>query len=463
MIALIVAVYWMVREWINSRYAFIAAFIVMIRYGLFGFWANSYWDGAFTALGGVLLVGGFKAIMSRPNLSNGSAVGLGAAILMTTRPYEGMFFAFPLGASLVLQFVRSTRLGRKSLIPSGLAAAALVAGGFGLTFAHNEAVTGDWKVEPYSLYRQTVAEAPAFLLESRSPQRDAPARYAGTRFTLDIEAKAYDRRATWGGILSAETFRFRNYWNFFVGFALLIPFVVGVYTLRSEPALLLAAASLGVGLSFLTWGHAHYAAPGFGFVILAIMDGFRRLRQWRPWACPYGLWVSRLLPLALVIGSVIPLSSALTGWPTFTMLVNIHDSTPCCWLRPRSLHMAVEDEVDRDQARNLVIVDTGPKAPIDAILVSNGPDIDDEQTIWVNDDAEFNRLAIDRYPVRRIWRLGWLDDGAACLQPFEAVSSLADPSGDSGRLSADQERGWLAGSPGRCPAGLVHAPFVGLK
>ena len=136
--------------------------------------------------------------------------------------------------------------------------------------------------------------------------------------------------------MSAEAFRLRNYWNFYVGFALLIPFVVGLYALSGEPTLLLAAASLGVGLSLETFDFAHYAAPGFGFVILAVMAGFRRLRQWRPWGFPYGLSLSRVLPPALVLGSVIPLSSALTGRPTFTTFVNTHFSTPCCWLRPRS-------------------------------------------------------------------------------------------------------------------------------
>ena len=44
---------------------FIAAFIVIIRYGLFSLWVNAYWGGAFTALGGALLLGGFKAVRWR--------------------------------------------------------------------------------------------------------------------------------------------------------------------------------------------------------------------------------------------------------------------------------------------------------------------------------------------------------------------------------------------------------------
>jgi hypothetical protein len=96
--------------------------------------------------------------------------------------------------------------------------------------------------------------------------------------------------------------------------------------------------------------------------------------------------------------------------------------------------------------------------PTKESLVSNDPDIDDEKTIWANDDPEFNQLAIDRYRDRRVWRLGWLDDGAACLQLFQAGSSLADARPDS-----EHKQGWVPGSPDRCPGGLIHAQFVELK
>ncbi len=107
MIVLTVTIYWMVREWINAKYAIIAAFVVIMRLGLFSLWVNSYWGGAFTALGGVFLLGGFKAVRSRPNLFNGAVVGSGVVILMTTRPYEGLVYAAPFGAALILQCIRS--------------------------------------------------------------------------------------------------------------------------------------------------------------------------------------------------------------------------------------------------------------------------------------------------------------------------------------------------------------------
>ena len=121
------------------------------------------------------------AIRSNPSLLNGALIGLGVFILMTTRPYEGMFFALPLGAALVLRFIRSTAPERRSLIPAGLMAAVLVAAGFGLTLAHNEAVTGDWKVVPDSLYRQAyggsapvLSDEPASTRWNAGPVRQNP-------------------------------------------------------------------------------------------------------------------------------------------------------------------------------------------------------------------------------------------------------------------------------------------------
>ena len=171
MVALTVAVYWMVREWMNAKYAFIAAFIVIIRYGLFSLWVNAYWGGAFTALGGVLLLGGFKAVRSRPNLCYGAVVGSGVVILMTTRPYEGAAYAAPFGAALIIQFIRSTSWERRSLIPAGVAAAVVVAAGVGLSFADNQATTGDWKVSPYWLYRETNKHLPSWCKTSNRPKR----------------------------------------------------------------------------------------------------------------------------------------------------------------------------------------------------------------------------------------------------------------------------------------------------
>ena len=72
---------------------------------------------------------------------------------------------------------------------------------------------------------------------------------------------------------------------------------------------MLAAASLAIGFWLGSFDFAHYAAPAFGLVMLATMAGFRSLRQWRPRGYSCRLSVTRVLPLALVVGSVVPLTN----------------------------------------------------------------------------------------------------------------------------------------------------------
>ena len=458
MAALAVAVYWMVRVWMDARYGLVAALIVILRFGLFSMWVNSYWGGAFTALGGILILGAYKLLETRPTALAGAAFGLGAVILMTTRPYEGLFFAAPITLALVVYLIRAHPDVRRSLAIPGALAAALVVAGLGLSLAHNRAVTRDWKAPPYVEYQRTTGYAPALWLQKPVANPPTPPRYQN--FGSDI-ALAQQMR-TIGGFQSFEEFRFLSYWGFYIGFALSIPFFLGVWALRREPAILASAASLAVALVLVTWNWAHYAAPGFGVVILCVMLGFRRLRVWRPSGAAFGLSLSRTLPLALLLGAALPISSAIFGAPAFPMWTSGMHNAPCCWIHSRSIHVATENEVDRSNGRNLVIADTGPKAPPEEILIANEPDIDNARTIWVNHDPEFDAATIEHYPDRRIWRLSWLDDRSPCLQLFKAPPRQVSANlfGDMAPLPGDPDRGWFPASEGKCPGGLTRAPWT---
>ena len=454
MTALTVAVYWMAREWINSQFALVAALIVFLRFGLFSLWVNSYWMPAFTALGGTLLLGGYKSLKIRPGLAGGAALGGGVVILMT-RPYEGLFFAAPIGVALVVHFFRSNAGIRKSLALPAALAAALIVGGLGLTFAQNRAATGDWKVFPYTNFRPDQQGVPPWFI-ARADLTRSSLRYDWNRRARQVDIDHYERRGTCSGILKAEALRFRYYWTFYVGFALSIPFVLGVWSLRREPVVLFSAGCLGLALALGSFDFAHYASPGFGFVVLSIIVGFRALRGWNA----FGLSLSRTLPLALVFGLAVPLTLMLTGRTAFPMFADNPFGSACCWLWPRSLHVAVGNEVERDAGRNLVIVDSGPNAPGPEVMVANDADLDAAKTIWVNEDPEFDKATIDRYPGRRVWRVTWLDAGAPCLQLFKTLPGAAGVPGSVVSLAADPDRGWLPAPAERCPGGLTREPWT---
>ncbi len=461
MAALTVAVYWMVREWVNARYGFVAALIVILRFGMFGMWVNSYWGGAFTALGGVLLLGAFKSLKSRPTIAAAAALGLGAVILMTTRPYEGLFYAAPFALALGVHFLRSSAAVRISMAVPAAVAIGLVLGGLSLTLVHNQAVTGDWKLATYVQYQKTTGTTHTLLVQSPVESSQSLARYDVNKRLFANDYVVVERGRRIGSLFSMEYLKFKHYWDFYVGFALFVPFVIGVWALRREPAVLLSGAFLAFALSIGTWSWAHYAAPGFGIVILAVMLGFRDLRVWRPWRFPYGRSLSRTLPLALLIGTAVPLSSALFGVPASRMFVDSMTFSPCCWIHARSLHIAIENEIDRSEDRNIVLADTGPKAPVSELLIANDPKIEDARTIWINDDPEFNVSTINRYAGRRVWHLSWLDDGGPCLQRFQTISGGSGEPLSGGFASAVGRPGERvdSGASGAVPA-RTHARAV---
>jgi hypothetical protein len=451
------AVFWMVRTWISPGFALVAALIVTLRFGLFTLWVNSYMDPVLTALGSVLLVGSYKVLRSRPTLIAGAAFGVGLALLITTRPYDGFLFGAPIATALAIDFVRSTSAARKAAAVPAALALALLAGAVGLTFAQNEAVTGDWKTFPAVLYRDQMSVAPFSFIPTWRPSADHAPRYDWTRRNLDFDAAQYQRRQTARTIVSAETFRFGNYWCFYLGFALTLPFILGLWFLRREPPLLISGALVGFGLAILSFDLSHYASAGFGLVILSVMLGFRALRGWRPSGRPFGLALSRTLPLTLVLAAAVPLRAAFSGPPTTSIYSDNAVNASCCWLWPRSLHNAVNSELDRLGDRHLVIADTGPQSPGDEVLIANDPDLDSARTIWINADPEYDRATIDPYPGRRVWRLSWLD-GRPCLQELKAVTSApgAPLAGTFESLAPDLARGWRPAPTDTCPGGLTR-------
>jgi hypothetical protein len=453
MIVLCVATYWALRVWIGPRYAFVAALLAIVRFGLFSFWVNSYCGGAFTALGGLLLLGGYKRLVDRPAIAAGAWVGAGAFILMTTRPFEGLLFAAPFGVALIVAFVKARRQGRRPMLIAGIVASLFVAGGGALTVAHDTAVTGDWKLAPYTLYRQTTAETPPFIFER--PNRGARARYPLTSIGLDEERRYYQSRPSIVDHIAAEAQRLFNYWNFYVGFALSAPFFMGLVCLRRYPVLVLASIVLLAGLAIETWDFAHYAAPAFGVFSLAIVLGLRALRRWRPRGPPIGLALSRWLPLTLTVGLWTPVSAALLGGGSFE---NYQRSASCCVIRTETIHQLTERLLGAVAEPNIVVVNEGPWAPRYVMLVYNEALVSKAHVIWLNEDPAMNPATIARYPGRRVWRLTWSPPGGACLRQdprrFDPAVNLS--LANSPRAS---KNGWGTGASDTCPDGLYHAPL----
>src|SRR5439155_20534770 len=56
------AICWALQGWLPPGWALLGGLLGVIRLATFSYWADSYWGGTVTALGGALLLGGFPRI-----------------------------------------------------------------------------------------------------------------------------------------------------------------------------------------------------------------------------------------------------------------------------------------------------------------------------------------------------------------------------------------------------------------
>ena len=75
-----------------------AACIAVLRLGVFSYWTNTYHAaGSLGALGGALILGGLPRLMKTARIRYATLMGIGIAILVLTRPYEGVLLCLPVG------------------------------------------------------------------------------------------------------------------------------------------------------------------------------------------------------------------------------------------------------------------------------------------------------------------------------------------------------------------------------
>jgi hypothetical protein len=319
--AMCMAITWMLQGWMPTEWALLGGVLVLSRLGLFSYWVNSYWGGAVAMAGAALVLGASARIYEYQRLRDVLIFGLGAGILAISRPVEGFIFCVPVAVALLwwsLWQEQPTRQARAKhiLLPLAACMACIV----GFVGYYNYRVTGSPVVFPHFIEQRDYITTPVFLWQHAKP----PISYANPQFDDFYNSFMPGLYHTsWPDAEGQLTWKSTEFWQFFLGPALSIPFLALPWLLGDGRIRLLLAQVLlsGLGLWVVVFYHAHYSAPIAATVYLLMMLGMRRMRGWRLGRRTIGVGLTRLLVLfslltgpAYFIRSFLPSSNSLTQW-----------------------------------------------------------------------------------------------------------------------------------------------------
>ena len=391
---------WALQGWLPPRWALLGSLLVVLRLGMLSYFANSYWGGAPAALGGALLIGALPRIKRSCRVRDSILLGLGLALLANTRPYEGGV----LGASVVLALIIGTTgkngWPRRTIVlrlalPLGIIALLTVAG-----MAYYDArVFGKAWILPYQTNRATYAVAPVFPWQSPSPIPKYN-HNAMREFYLGWEMDEYKSAHSLIGRIDQLTWETISFWQFYVGPALSLPFLMlaAICGDRKVRFLLFAGAVLIVVLTAGVFFNPHYAAPGTALFFILLVQCIRRLRLWRWNGGRTGVALVRfILPISAAMFVIVACAPAQLSrpWPDFNWYYFVPAETP----RSRVL-----EHLNQMPGNQLVIVRYGTKHKSFNEWVYNEPDIDHAKVVWAREmDPDQNQRLIRYFAGRRIW------------------------------------------------------------
>ncbi|MDB5743487.1 MAG: putative rane protein [Polaromonas sp.] len=410
---------WMLQGWVSLPMAFLGGVLVAVRLGIFSFWTNSYYGGAFTAFGAMLVFGALARVLKEPRWRDGLVMGLGAAILMVSRPYEGMLLCLPVAIAVLVRWLRpGWKGGRWAIAKLALPALLLLGAGGGLLLSYNKAATGDFLKDAYRLNRETYASAPAFLVsppvvsQNRGP--------AHMRAYFEREAQPYHYRESAAKLVRSVGAKLLHTWNFYIGPTFTLAFVAGLWVARRDRLLVGTLVFFMLGYFLETWNFPQYTAPLYPVLLVLTMRGFAWLRT----RSARGLFLTRAMPAAAIALLALPVSFLVLGWPP---LGDPSAQAACCVVDYDKLRPALERQLAASPGRDLVLVKDGPHYPTHYELVYNEADIDNAQVVWARRlSAEKDQRLVSHFSDRLVWEFEWLPKTPGAKQAYRFTPITPD-------------------------------------
>lgn len=406
------ALCWMLEAIVPKRWAFAAACLALLHFGVMHYWSRSYWGGAVAACGACLVLGAYLySRRSSGSIKYGQACA-GCILLYFTRPFEGAFFLAAVAACGLWDW-RQHPLPisglRKLLI--WLAVAGLSLGAFQAYY--NWRATGDPLQFPYAEYARQYQYAP--FLWFLAPQ--TPAHIAAEnvdRAHSVVEWNAYENIHRLTGVQKAAWLFLRLFILLQIEFLLIVELVPillaygGADTLTRR--LLVLAAISSIPLLLGTGLQSHYAAP-FLMVTIALVAQITQVFFKMAW--PRG--VKPMIMILIAACAVYP------PGPYGFSVEEYENVTAAAKAR-----QALIDTLAAD-GNHLIFVRYARDHDIGREWIQNAADIDGQAVVWAHDLGDKrNRELCRYYPARAAWSLS-ADQAPLVLTPYAGCFHRKNP------------------------------------
>ena len=416
------AICWMLQGWLPAGWALLGGALAVMRLGAFSYWANSYYGGAVPAIGGALVLGALPRIRRRQRVGDALILGLGLAVLVGSRPYEGAFLALPVGVALFAWLLGKKgpplRLSIRRVVVPTAVVLILAFGALGYYFWR---VTGSPVRLPYTVNMQTYGWV---MFPWQKPPIPPQYHHAVMRDFYQGQLIGTFNETRRHPILLA-LWKIVPLWFFFIGPALTLPLLMLLplappgFSFRAVGSktrfLLLTCVSVYFGTSLIAYGfQAHYVAPATAALYALILQAMRHLRLWRKSGKPVGLSMVRAVPAICFLMLLLRAATPLPGLP-------VPPEAPRTWCsshRGNLERARVLAQLEATPGNHLVIVRYGPDHSLDNEWVYNEADIDHARVVWARDmsPAENQQLLI-YFRDRQVWVVD-ADDTPAKLTRF---------------------------------------------